>query len=145
MPPELTDVPPAHRRRVQIVNERRVVALQIVHAAPHARVAFAKAQVIGGVCFGRFAGGPVPAAAVLEVDDEDRVVLQNLPSALQPQIVHATDALLEHLWAHDRRADRQHHAADRDSPTEPPKSLKSHSAARPMAEPLNTGWLEMMS
>ena len=56
------------------MHERRVVALQVVHRAAHARVALAEAQVVGRVRLGRLALRPVPAAAVLQIDDVDRVV-----------------------------------------------------------------------
>src|SRR4051812_27274968 len=50
------------QRMVQLMHERDVIRLHIVHGAAHARVAFAEAQVIGGVGLRRLAVRPVPAA-----------------------------------------------------------------------------------
>ena len=58
---------------VKVMQEHGVVALEVMHLAAHPSVALAEPQVIGRVGLGWLAPGPVPAAAVLEVDDMDRV------------------------------------------------------------------------
>ena len=45
------------------MREGVVVALRVVHGAAHARVAFAKEQVIGGIFLGRLALRPAPPVA----------------------------------------------------------------------------------
>ena len=96
---------------IEVVDERGVVALDVVHLAPHPGVALAEPQVVGRVGLGRLALRPVPAAAVLEVDDVDGVAGDDRPAVLEPEVVHAAQALLEHLRPHDRRADGEHDAA----------------------------------
>src|SRR5271166_4792702 len=93
------------------MQEHGVVALEVMHLAAHPSVALAEPQVIGGVGLGWLAPGPVPAAAVLEVDDMDRVAGDDRAAVLESQVIHATEALLENLRPHDRRADRQDHPA----------------------------------
>ena len=56
-----------------MMKEGGVVALGVVHDTAHAGVAFAEAEVVGGVVLGGLAPGPVPAAPVLDVDDVNAV------------------------------------------------------------------------
>ena len=54
-----------------MVDEGGIISLQIMHATSHAGVAFAKSQVIGRICFRRFALRPVPATSILQIDHID--------------------------------------------------------------------------
>src|SRR5882724_6662376 len=85
----------------QVVQKNDVVALEVFHGATDTGEAFAEAQVVGGAVFGRFAGGPVPVAAVLNVHDVDGVVVDDGSAGLQTDVVDATDAFFEHLRGHD--------------------------------------------
>jgi hypothetical protein len=93
------------------VEECDVVGLDVVHGAAHAGVAFAEAEVVGGVVFGGFAAGPIPLAAVLEVDDVDGVVADDGASGLKPQVVDAAEAFFEDLRGHDGGTDGEDDAA----------------------------------
>src|ERR1051325_9522295 len=95
----------------EVMQEKNGVALDVLHRAAHAGVALAKAKVVGRVVLGRLAPGPVPATAVLEVDDVDGVVADNRAARLETQVIDATQALFEHLRSHDGRADGENHAA----------------------------------
>ena len=96
---------------VKMMEERQVVALHVVQRAAHPGKALAEPQVIGGVRLGRLALRPVPAAAVLKVDDVERMAADDVAAGLQPQVVDAAQGLLEDLRPHDGRADREHDAA----------------------------------
>ena len=85
------------------MHEKQIVATTVAHPPTHARVALAEAQVVGGVVARRFALGPVPVAAVLEVHDVDAVAADDGAARLQAQVVHATDALLKNLRPHKRQ------------------------------------------
>ena len=71
---------------IQVMHEQQVIALHVLHAAAHAGKALAETEVIGRVGLGRFAHGPVPAAAVLQIDYIDGVIGDRGPAGLQPQI-----------------------------------------------------------
>lgn len=60
-----------------MVDEAEIIVLDVVHGAAHAGVAFAEAEVVGGIGFGRFPLGPVPVTAVLEIDDVDGVAMDD--------------------------------------------------------------------
>src|ERR1043166_3979596 len=94
----------------KVMGKNNVVALQVVHGSSHAGKAFAEAQVIGRVVLGRLTLGPVPMAAVLQIHDVNLLSTHDGAAVLQPQIVHATDALLKALRSHDRRADGKNNA-----------------------------------
>ena len=64
------------------MNERGIVALQVVHRGAHAGVAFAEPQVIGRIVFGGLALRPVPAAGILQIDDVDRRAADDGPRPL---------------------------------------------------------------
>ena len=89
----------------QVLKERDVIALEVMHHAPHPREAFAKPQIISGIVLWGFTLRPIPIAAVLDIDNVNRVVVDDAVFILKAQVVHATDALLEHLRSHYRRAD----------------------------------------
>src|SRR5439155_20345954 len=74
-------------------------------------VTFAEAEVVGRIVLGRFAVGPVPVAAILQIDNVNRVAANNRAARLQPQIVHTAQTLFEYLRAHDRRTNREDDAA----------------------------------
>src|SRR5260370_1174410 len=93
------------------MEEGDVIALDIAHGSAHSREAFAKSKIVGGVVFGRFARGPIPVTAVLDIHDEELVIADGLPAGLESQIIHATEALLEHLGRHYGRAYGQNDAA----------------------------------
>ena len=82
-----------------------------MHRPAHPDIALAESQVIRRICLGRFANSPVPAASVLHIHDINAVSGNDWPTVLNPQVVHATDTLLENLRAHDRRSDRKHHSS----------------------------------
>ena len=90
---------------VKVLYEGEIVALEILHAAAHAGKTFAETEIVGGIGFGRFAGGPIPIAAVLEIDDVDGVAADDGAILLETKIVHAAEAFFEDLRAHDRAAD----------------------------------------
>src|ERR1017187_3071137 len=94
----------------EVMDEGHIVALQIGHAAAHPGVALAEAQIVGRIVLGRFALGPVPLAAVLQIHHIDGVAPDNRASGLQAQIVDAAQALFKDLGTHDGRADGKHHA-----------------------------------
>ena len=84
----------------------------ITHRAAHAGEGFAEAQVVGGVRFGRFAFGPIPIAAVLEIDDENGMIVHDGSARLHAQVVYATELrFFENLRAHDGGADGHNHPA----------------------------------
>ena len=86
------------------MREGDVITLGIMHGSPHAVVAFAEAQVIGGVILGWLALAPVPAPPILDIDDINGVILHNRAILLQAQVVHAGNALFKNLRAHDGAA-----------------------------------------
>src|SRR6266704_879218 len=108
-----------------MMQKEHVVALDVMHRAAHARITFAKAQIVRRVVFGRFACCPVPVAAVLQIHDVNRVAAHYPAVGLQPEVVDATQTS--------------------SLSTAAPNQRKSIPAARPMAAPLNIGWFEMMS
>lgn len=93
------------------MEEGDVVELEIMHRAAHAGEAFAEAEIVSGVFFGRFAFGPVPIPAVLEVDDVKGMVVDDGAAVLQADVVDATDAFFEDLRGHDGGADGEDEAA----------------------------------
>ena len=95
----------------QALDEAGIVALEVVHRAAHAGVAFAEAQIVGRVIFRRFAGGPIPVAAILEIDDINGVSMDGAAPGLEAQIIDAAQTFLEDLRAHDGGADGEHDAA----------------------------------
>ena len=80
---------------VEILNEGQVIALEVLHAATHAGETFAEAEVVSGIRFWRFAGGPIPIAAVLEITDAAggtaRVTQADLVQS--NGVIHVTDAV----------------------------------------------------
>ena len=68
-----------------------------MHCPAHAGEALTEAQVIGGIILRRLAFGPIPIATVLKIDDEDRVIVDDLPLCLKAEIVYATDAFFKDL------------------------------------------------
>lgn len=97
-------------RVVEVLNKGKIIALKVLHAAAHPRKAFAETKVVGGIGFRRFAGGPVPVTAILEVDDVDGMIFHYGAFLLEAEVVHATDAFLENLRAHDGAADGENDA-----------------------------------
>ena len=96
---------------VEVLNEGRIVALEVMHGPAHPGVALAEPEIIRGVRLGGLASGPVPPPAILQVDNVKRMTTHNITAVLQPNIIRATERFLEDLRAHDRRADRKHHPA----------------------------------
>src|SRR5688500_5677688 len=90
---------------VEVLDEGEVIALEILHAAAHAGKTFAKTEIVSGIGFGRFAGGPIPIAAVLKVDDVDGMAADDGTLLLEAKIIHATEAFFEDLRPHDGAAD----------------------------------------
>ena len=88
------------------VQEDNVITLQILHRSAHARKALAEAEIVSRVVLGRFAFAPVPVAAILEIDNEDVVIMDDGLPGLEAEIVYTTDAFLEYLGSHDRGSDR---------------------------------------
>lgn len=88
-----------------MMQEGGVVTLGVVHGAAHAGVAFAEAEVVSRVVGGRLALAPVPVAAVLDVDDINRVAVHHFAILLQAEVVDAGDAFFKNLRAHDGTAD----------------------------------------
>ena len=129
---------------MKMVDERRVVALKIAQRTPHPRIALAEPQVIGGVGLGRLSLGPVPAAAVLEVDDVEGVAADHVEALLKARLFTQLSAFSNTCGPMIADPTESTTPPSRFR-TEPPNSLKSHSAARPIAEPLKTGWFAMMS
>src|SRR6266480_3898462 len=95
----------------QLVREQDIIALQIMHRTAHAGETFAEAKVVGRIVLWRFAFGPIPVSAILNVYDVNVVFMDNGPAFLETEVVYATDALLENLRRHNGRTNRQHHAA----------------------------------
>ena len=129
---------------MQMVDHCQIVALHVPHEAAHAGIALAEAEIVGRAGLGRLARRPVPAAAVLEVNDVDRMAGDDRSCGLKAEIVHATQALLEDLRAHDRRAHGEDDAAV-EALHGSAEEGKIALAARPIAAPLNIGWVAMMS
>src|SRR5215813_653603 len=88
----------------QMMQERHIIALEVLHGATHPGKAFAESQIVSRIVFGRFALRPVPSATILDVHNVDRMFAYDRSTGLNAQIVDATEALLEHLWCHDCRA-----------------------------------------
>ena len=68
--------------------EGDVITLCVMHGAPHAVVALAEAQVIGGVILGGFALTPVPVSTLLNIYYIKGMILHDGPVILQSQIVY---------------------------------------------------------
>ena len=124
---------------IEMMDERQIVALHVVQRAAHPRVALAEPEVIGGVVLGRLAPGPVPAAAVLEVDDVEAMAADDVAAGLQPEVVDAAQGFLEDLRPHDGRADREDDAAVEVRERAAEELEVAARAARPIAAPLKTG------
>ena len=90
---------------MEVLDEGEVVGLDVVHGAAHPGEALAETQVVGGIGLGRFALGPVPAAAVLKITDEDGVTGNGGATVLEAQVVDAAQGFLEDLGGHDGGAD----------------------------------------
>src|SRR5438046_4054436 len=99
------------QRVKQVPQKHHVVALDIAHRAAHARITLAETQIIGRIVLRRLAFGPVPVAAVLQIDHVNCMILDDGPPGLQPQVVHTAQTLFKNLRPHDRRANGEHHAA----------------------------------
>src|SRR5438045_6485449 len=70
-------------RVIKVMQEGDIVALEVMHCPAHAGEALTKAQVIGSVVLRRLAFAPIPVAAVLKVDDEDRVIVDDFALGLE--------------------------------------------------------------
>ena len=79
------------------MHERGVVALDVMHRAAHARKTFAEAEIVRGIGFGRFAFGPIPIAAVLQIDYENGMAGDNWAASLNAQIIDATQRFFKNL------------------------------------------------
>ncbi len=58
---------------MEMMEEHQIIALYVMEGTSHPRVALAEPEVIGRVGLGGLAVGPIPVAAVLEVDDVEAV------------------------------------------------------------------------
>jgi hypothetical protein len=61
-----------------IVEKSDIVTLDILHVATHAGETLAETEIVGWVGFGWLSFGPIPVAAVLDIDHEDRMVANDL-------------------------------------------------------------------
>src|SRR5882672_2215104 len=95
----------------KVMQEGRVIALQVAHDSAHPGEAFAEPQIISRIVLGRLASRPIPISSILDIHDVNRVVFDDVAPLLKPKIVHATDALLKDLWSHNGRTDGEDHPA----------------------------------
>lgn len=56
---------------IQVLYERQIVALQIIHVPAHAGEALTEPEIVGGIGLGGFSLCPVPVAPVLEIHHMD--------------------------------------------------------------------------
>src|SRR3954468_8651176 len=101
----------SHQGVEEMVHKGQVIGLDVTHRTAHAGEAFAEAEVIRGIRLWWLAIGPVPAAAILEIDHVDAVAGERAEARLEAEIVHAAEALLKNLRPHDCGTDGEDHAA----------------------------------
>ena len=94
----------------KMMQERDIVALEVLHGPTHPGKAFTEPQVVSWIVFGWFPMRPVPSSTVLDIHYVYRMFPYHRSTGLNAQIIHATEALLEHLRCHDRRAHGQYDA-----------------------------------
>jgi hypothetical protein len=135
---------PAHRSSrpaqpfAQPMQEQHVVALHITHPTAHPAKSSCRTSNSKPDCPAAARPGPNPNCPHPAGPPRRSRAPHNVASRLQPQVVHATQALLEYLRPHDRRSDAQNHPAVQplDRAREP---SEINAAARPTTAPLNIG------
>src|SRR4051812_8642618 len=101
----------AQKELKEIVGEKDVVALEIMHHAAHPGKALTKPEVVSRVVLRRLSFRPIPISAILQIDDIDLVIPDDFPASLQAQIVNAAKALFKDLRRHNSGAHREDHTA----------------------------------
>lgn len=124
------------------MQERHVIALDVMHGAAHPRVALENRRYWVAL-LGRLALGPVPAAAVLQVHDVQMVAAHDGAAGLETRSFAQLRAFSNTCGPMIAEPIESTTPPSRFS-TAPQNCAKSSPAARPITAPLNSGWLVMM-
>ena len=95
----------------EMCEKHAIVTADVVQGASHAVETFAEAKIVCRIVAGRLTASPVPAAAVLYIDDCQVVVRKEISALGHTDVVDRTESLLEHLRTHNGRTDRDTHTA----------------------------------